>query len=78
MPVVLLGTQVSEVCQFHDSGLFYPGEREPAMILCDIGDYHYMQRLKTLSVNIPSSNLLDKTDNFGIVSRENYGQVRCI
>ena len=60
--------------QLHDRGLVRPGECESANDLCGIGNYHYtpkgIAKTKTFSVNIPSSDLLEKTDYCGLVSGE--------
>ena len=46
----------------------------PPMIACGIGNHHYtpqgIAETKTFSINIPSSDLLEKTDYCGLVSGE--------
>lgn len=74
MPVVLVGTQVSEKANFMTVGWCSRANANPPMIVCGIGNHHYTPKgiaeTKTFSVNIPSSDLLEKTDYCGIVSGE--------
>ncbi|MDD4136635.1 MAG: flavin reductase family protein [Methanoregula sp.] len=72
MPVVLVGTQVSGKANFMAVGWIARVNGNPPMIACGIANNHYtlkgMDAAKTFSVNIPSSDLLEKTDYCGIVS----------
>jgi len=72
MPVVLVGTQVGGKDNFMTVGWCARANANPPMILCGIGNHHYtpkgIMETKTFSVNIPSSDLLEKTDYCGIVS----------
>jgi len=72
MPVVLVGTQVSGKDNFMAVGWCARVNGNPPMIACGIANNHYtpegMTSAKTFSVNIPSSDLLEKTDYCGIVS----------
>jgi flavin reductase (DIM6/NTAB) family NADH-FMN oxidoreductase RutF len=74
MPVVLVGTQVKGKDNFMAVGWCARANGNPPMILCAIGNHHYTPKgiaeTKTFSVNIPSSDLLEKTDYCGIVSGE--------
>jgi flavin reductase (DIM6/NTAB) family NADH-FMN oxidoreductase RutF len=74
MPVVLVGTQVNGKDNFMTVGWCARANANPPMILCGIGNHHYTSRgiseTKTFSVNIPSSDLLEKTDYCGLVSGE--------
>jgi len=72
MPVVLVGTQVKGKANFMTVGWCARANANPPMILCGIGNPHYtpkgIMETKTFSVNIPSSDLLEKTDYCGLVS----------
>jgi flavin reductase (DIM6/NTAB) family NADH-FMN oxidoreductase RutF len=74
MPVVLVGTQVNGKNNFMAVGFCARANANPPMILCGIGNNHYtpkgIAKTKTFSVNIPSSDLLEKTDYCGLVSGE--------
>jgi flavin reductase (DIM6/NTAB) family NADH-FMN oxidoreductase RutF len=74
MPVVLVGTQVSGKNNFMTVGWCSRANASPPMIVCGIGNHHFTPKgiveTKTFSVNIPSFNLLEKTDYCGIVSGE--------
>ncbi len=74
MPVVLVGTQVKGKDNFMAVGWCARVNGNPPMIACGIANNHYtpkgMTAAKTFSVNIPSSDLLEKTDYCGIVSGE--------
>jgi flavin reductase (DIM6/NTAB) family NADH-FMN oxidoreductase RutF len=74
MPVVLLGTQVSGRANFMTVGWCSRANASPPMIMCGVGNHHYTHKgimeTKTFSVNIPSLDLLEKTDYCGIVSGE--------
>ncbi|MCE8425373.1 MAG: flavin reductase family protein [Candidatus Methanoperedens sp.] len=74
MPVVLVGTQVNGKNNFMAVGFCARANANPPMILCGIGNNHYTPKgiaeTKTFSVNIPSSDLLEKTDYCGLVSGE--------
>jgi flavin reductase (DIM6/NTAB) family NADH-FMN oxidoreductase RutF len=72
MPVVLVGTKVDGKDNFMTVGWCARANANPPMILCGIGNHHYtpkgIKETKTFSVNIPSSDLLEKTDYCGLVS----------
>lgn len=72
MPVVLVGTQVNGKANFMPVGWCARVNGNPPMIACGIVNQHYtttgMAETKTFSVNVPSSDLLEKTDYCGIVS----------
>ena len=72
MPVVLVGAQVSGKANFMVVGWCTRANASPPMIVCGIGNHHYTAKgiaeTKTFSVNIPSSDLLEKTDFCGLVS----------
>ena len=72
MPVVLVGTQVEGRANFMAVGWCARVNGNPPMIACGIAKNHYtpkgMEESKTFSINIPSSDLLEKTDYCGLVS----------
>lgn len=72
MPVVLVGTQVAGTANFMTVGWVARANANPPMIVCGIGNHHYtpggILETGTFSVNIPSSDLLIKTDYCGLVS----------
>jgi flavin reductase (DIM6/NTAB) family NADH-FMN oxidoreductase RutF len=72
MPVVLVGTQVAGKANFMTVGWCARANANPPMIACGIGNHHHtpkgIEATKTFSVNIPSSDLLEKTDYCGLVS----------
>jgi flavin reductase (DIM6/NTAB) family NADH-FMN oxidoreductase RutF len=72
MPVVLVGTQAAGKANFMAVGWCARVNGNPPMIACGIANNHYTPKViaeaKTFSVNIPSSDLLEKTDFCGIVS----------
>jgi len=74
MPVVLVGTQVSGKANFMTVGWCSRANASLPMIVCGTGNHHHspkgIEETKTFSVNIPSSDLLDKTDYCGLVSGE--------
>jgi flavin reductase (DIM6/NTAB) family NADH-FMN oxidoreductase RutF len=74
MPVVLVGTQVNGTDNFMTVGWCSRANANPPMILCGIGNHHYTAKgisdTNTFSVNLPSSDLLVKTDYCGLVSGE--------
>ena len=74
MPVVLVGTKVEGRDNFMAVGWCARANGNPPMILCAMGSQHYTTKgiteTKTFSVNIPSTDLLEKTDYCGIVSGE--------
>ncbi len=80
MPVVLVGTQVSGKTNFMTVGWCSRANASPPMIVCGIGNHHHTTKgiaeTKTFSVNIPSSNLIEKTDYCGIVSGEKTDKSR--
>jgi flavin reductase (DIM6/NTAB) family NADH-FMN oxidoreductase RutF len=75
MPVVLVGTLVSGKANFMAVGWCSRANASPPMIVCGIGKQHYTHKgiteTETFSVNIPSSDLLEKTDYCGMVSGKN-------
>jgi flavin reductase (DIM6/NTAB) family NADH-FMN oxidoreductase RutF len=72
MPVVLVGTQVEGKANFMAVGWCTRANANPPMIACGIGNHHYtpkgITQTGTFSVNIPSGDLLEKTDYCGLVS----------
>jgi flavin reductase (DIM6/NTAB) family NADH-FMN oxidoreductase RutF len=74
MPVVLVGTLVSGKANFMAVGWCSRANAAPPMILCGIGNRHYthkgIEETETFSVNLPSSELLEKVDYCGIFSGE--------
>jgi flavin reductase (DIM6/NTAB) family NADH-FMN oxidoreductase RutF len=72
MPVVLVGAQVNGKANFMAVGWCTRANANPPMIVCGIGNHHHTAKgiaaTKTFSVNIPSSDLLEKTDYCGLVS----------
>lgn len=74
MPVVLVGTQVKGIVNFMTVGWCTRANANPPMIVCGIGNHHYtpkgIRESTTFSVNIPSSDMVEKTDYCGIVSGE--------
>lgn len=80
MPVVLVGTQVGEKANFMTVGWCARVNGNPPMIACGIANNHFTRKgiaeTKTFSVNLPSSDLLEKTDYCGIVSGEKTDKSR--
>lgn len=74
MPVVLVGTQVKGKVNFMTVGWCTRANANPPMIVCGIGNHHHTPKgigeSKTFSVNIPSSDMVEKTDYCGLVSGE--------
>jgi len=74
LPVVLVGTQVEGKVNFMTVGWCMRANASPPMIVCGIGNHHYtpkgIEKSGTFSVNIPSSDMLEKTDFCGLVSGE--------
>lgn len=72
MPVVLVGTQVQGKDNFMAVGWCARVNGNPPMIACGIANNHHTPKgiaaAETFSVNIPSADLLEKTDYCGIVS----------
>jgi len=72
MPVVLVGTQVDGKANFMAVGWCTRANANPPMIVCGIGNHHHtpkgIRQSGTFSVNIPSRDLLVKTDYCGLVS----------
>ena len=72
MPVVLIGTRVAGKENFMPVGWCARANANPPMIACGIGNHHYtpvgIAETKTFSVNIPSADLMEKTDYCGLVS----------
>ena len=75
MPVVLVGTKVKGTVNFMAVGWCTRANADPPMIACGIGNHHHTPRgiakTGTFSVNIPSRDLLEKTDYCGLVSGAN-------
>jgi flavin reductase (DIM6/NTAB) family NADH-FMN oxidoreductase RutF len=75
MPVVLLGAQVHGKANFMTVGWCSRANANPPMIQCGIGNHHYTHggivETGTFSINIPSADLLEKTDYCGLVSGQN-------
>ena len=75
MPVVLMGTQVKGKDNFMVVGWCARVNGNPPMIACGIAKNHFTPRgvaeNKTFSINIPSADLVEKTDYCGIVSGAN-------
>jgi flavin reductase (DIM6/NTAB) family NADH-FMN oxidoreductase RutF len=80
MPVVLVGTQVKGKDNFMTVGWCARANANPPMILCGIGNHHYTPKgiaeTKTFSVNVPSADLLEKTDYCGLVSGQKTDKSR--
>lgn len=72
MPVVLVGTEVNRKANFMTVGWCSRANASPPMIQCGIGNHHHTPKgiatTGTFSVNIPSADLLEKTDYCGLVS----------
>ncbi len=72
MPVLLVGTQVNGKANFMPLGWCSRANANPPMILCGINKAHYtpqgIRETKTFSLNIPSSDIIEKTDYCGLVS----------
>jgi flavin reductase (DIM6/NTAB) family NADH-FMN oxidoreductase RutF len=75
MPVVLVGTQVQGKDNFMAVGWCARVNGNPPMIACGIANNHHTPQgiaaTETFSVNIPSADLLEKTDYCGIASGAN-------
>lgn len=75
MPVVLVGTQIDKKANFMAVGWCTRANANPPMIACGIGSHHYtprgIEKTGTFSVNIPSSDMVEKTDYCGLVSGKN-------
>jgi flavin reductase (DIM6/NTAB) family NADH-FMN oxidoreductase RutF len=75
MPVMLVGAQVNGKANFMPLGWCSRANANPPMILCGIHRTHYtpegIRDTKTFSLNIPSSDLVEKTDYCGLVSGKN-------
>jgi flavin reductase (DIM6/NTAB) family NADH-FMN oxidoreductase RutF len=74
MPVVLVGTVVNGKANFMTVGWVARANANPPMIVCGIGNHHYTPKgiaeSGTFSVNLPSVDLMEKTDYCGLVSGE--------
>ena len=72
MPVVLVGTQADGRANFMAVGWCTRANANPPMIACGIGNHHHTPKgigmTGTFSVNLPSRDLLEKTDYCGLVS----------
>jgi len=75
MPVVLVGTQVQGKDNFMAVGWCARVNGNPPMIACGIANNHHTPKgiaaTETFSVNIPSADILEKTDYCGIASGAN-------
>ena len=72
MPVVLVGTHREGKANFMPVGWISRANSNPPMIVCGINTHHYtaggILETGAFSVNIPSVELLEKTDYCGLVS----------
>lgn len=72
MPVVLVGTRIGGRVNFMTVGWCTRANANPPMIVCGIGNHHYtpegIAENKSFSVNLLSSELLEKGDYCGLVS----------
>lgn len=72
MPVMLVGTLVNGKANFMTAGWCSRANANPPMILCGINKAHFTSQgirdTRTFSLNIPSSDLVEKTDYCGLVS----------
>jgi flavin reductase (DIM6/NTAB) family NADH-FMN oxidoreductase RutF len=72
MPVTLLGVDVQSVPNFMALGWVSRVNATPPMIGCGVGKHHYtnkgIQENRTFSINIPSVDMMEKTDYCGLVS----------
>lgn len=75
MPVVLMGTQVKGRDNFMAVGWCARVNGNPPMIACGIAKNHYtpqgVAENRIFSINIPSSDLVEKTDYCGIATGSN-------
>lgn len=74
MPVVLMGATVKGRANFMAVGWVSRVNAKPPMIATGIGRKHYtnqgIRENKTFSINIPSAQMIEKTDYCGLVSGE--------
>ena len=72
MPMVLVGTMVDDRPNFMAVGWVTRVNFQPPMIAVALGKAHYtnigIHASKSFSVNVPSTDLLEKTDYCGIIS----------
>jgi flavin reductase (DIM6/NTAB) family NADH-FMN oxidoreductase RutF len=72
MPVTLLGTLVDGKPDFMTLGWITRVNANPPTIGCGVGRHHHsavgIEQNKTFSINVPSAELLQKTDYCGLVS----------
>ena len=72
MPVVLVGTMRAGKANFMTVGWISRANSNPPMIVCGVNTNHYtaggILETGAFSVNIPSMDLLEKTDYCGLVS----------
>ena len=72
MPVTLLGVNINSIPNFMTLGWVSRVNANPPMIGCGVGKHHYtnkgMLENKTFSINIPSAEMMEKTDYCGLVS----------
>ncbi len=72
MPVTLLGVNVGGRPNFMTLGWVSRVNANPPMIGCGVGKHHYTNKgileNKTFSINIPSVEMMEKTDYCGLVS----------
>jgi len=80
MPVVLVGARIKEKENFMAVGWCSRANANPPMILCGIGNHHFtpegIHETKSFSVNLPSSDLLERVDYCGLVSGKNTDKSR--
>jgi len=78
MPVTLLGTLVDKKPNFMALGWITRVNANPPTIGCGVGRHHHsvrgIEENKTFSINIPSAEMMDKTDYCGLVSGKNVNK----
>lgn len=75
MPMVIVGTIVDEKANFMAVGWVNRVNYKPPLIGVGLGNHHYtnigIMEQKSFSINIPSIDLMEKTDYCGLVSGKN-------
>ena len=79
MPITLVGATVNGKPNYLTvAHVGIMNHAQPTYITVGLGKMHYtnagIKENKTFSVNIPSEDMVVKTDYCGIVTREKYGQ----
>ena len=78
MPVTLLGTLVDKKPNFMALGWITRVNANPPTIGCGVGRHHHsvrgIEENKTFSINVPSAEMMDKTDYCGLVSGKNVNK----